>query len=42
MVVEDVINFSKAYVERYGDDSTPVFLMGHSMGGLISSFVEAK
>jgi len=41
---DDLIKFSKEYLERYGggEGGTPVFMMGHSMGGLLATFVEAQ
>jgi len=39
--ISDINNFSQKYMEKYGDSDTKLFLMGNSLGGLISSFVAA-
>ena len=40
--VSDIENFSQKYMEKYGDENTKFFLMGNSLGGLISSLVASK
>ena len=38
----EIENFSRLYLEKYGDENTKIYLMGNSLGGLISSLVAAK
>ena len=37
----DINNFSSKYREKYGNPDSKIFLLGNSLGGLISSFVAA-
>jgi predicted alpha/beta superfamily hydrolase len=42
-VVNDITGFNKKYFDQYKEnDSTPKFLLGNSLGGLISSYVAAE
>ena len=38
----DVEKFNELYLEKYGSDNVPKFLMGHSLGGCFSSFIAAE
>lgn len=35
-------DFNKQYLKEFGDASTPCYLLGNSLGGLISSFLASE
>ena len=39
---QDIEKFNELYLSKFGDADVPKFLMGHSLGGMISSFIVAS
>jgi len=42
VLVKDIEGFNQLYIDKYGDEETPCFLLGNSLGGLITSYIASQ